>query len=217
MQDALKGFHPIEYLIFGLNGDKTVAEFTPRQCEYLAALTANLYELTSDLNNRWNGTSPYGWHLTNAGPSSIFYPTRKAAFEEITFAMIGIAEEVANGKLREPFMAQNADLEESPFAKNSIRDFYNNIVGIEMVYLGQYEANGHGMEDFVRTYNLSIDNDIKQKISAAKSALNNITDPFGTAITTQPIQVQNAIDAINALGETLESGLIPLIELHVTN
>ena len=39
--------------------------------------------------------------------------------------------------------------------------------------------------------------------------------PFGEAIHLQPIQVQNAIDAINALKNEMETNLLPLIQLHI--
>ncbi|MBK7968655.1 MAG: hypothetical protein IPK08_06775 [Bacteroidetes bacterium] len=71
------------------------------------------------------------------------------------------------------------------------------------------------MEDIVRKHNLSLDNTIKTKINNAKTALGNITVPFGEAIVSQPIQVQNAIDAINELKTVLETDLMDLVQLHV--
>ena len=81
-----------------------------------------------------------------------------------------------------------------------------------MVYLGS--NNNSGMVNFVRTFNLSLDARIKQKMNTALSALSQITDPFGKAIFTQPIQIQNAIDAINNLKTELETGLLPLVQVH---
>jgi uncharacterized iron-regulated protein len=116
----------------------------------------------------------------------------------------------------EPFQAQDPSLEESPFAKSSIADFTNNIRGIENVYLGRYgNSDGIGLEDFVRQNNLQLDGQIKQQIAAAIAALNAITVPFGEAITAQPVQVQQAMDAINTLAATLNDGLLPLVQQHV--
>ncbi len=39
--------------------------------------------------------------------------------------------------------------------------------------------------------------------------------PFGQAIIDQPVQVQQAIDAINALAATLNDELLPLVQTHV--
>lgn len=216
LDDALKGFHPVEYLLFGVNGNKTAAAFTPRELDYLNALTLNLQTLTSELGGYWDHTAQGNYFdvFVNAGSGSTIYSTKRAAFEEMVNAMIGICDEVANGKINEPFLAQDPSLEESPFAFNSITDFTNNIRGVKNVYLGMYAADGKGLEDLVRNHNLSLDGLVKQKIDAAIAALGTITVPFGQAIIQQPVQVQNSINAINDLKNTLENDLLPFVQLH---
>jgi len=216
LEDALKGFHPIEYLIFGESGTKTAAQLSARDIEYLKGLALNLKSLTSDLNDSWdpNNSGNYTTVFTTAGDGSATDPTQLSAFEEMVNAMTGICDEVANGKIGEVYTAQDAKLEESPFAKNSITDFTNNIKGVQNVYLGKYSADGKGLEDMVRAYNLQLDGDIKLKMSTAVESLNKITVPFGEAISTQKTQVQNAIDAINALKTTLEEDLLPFVQAH---
>lgn len=217
LEDALKGFHPIEYLLFGMNGDKTGAQFTAREIEYLTALANDLVTLTASLDASWDPATPsnYTHAFTSAGSGSAEYPTQRAAFEELVDAMAGICDEVANGKMHEVLLAQDPLLEESPFAKNSITDFTNNIRGVENVYLGRYAADGTGLEDLVREHDLQLDNTIKQRIAAAIATLGTITVPFGQAILEQPVQVQQAVDAINALAATLNEELLPLVQLHV--
>lgn len=215
LEESLKGFHPMEYLLFGKNGNKTVAEFDARQLAYLLALSHNLKQLCSDLHTAWSPQGEkYVDELTLTGPLKL-YPNKLSAYEEITNAMIGICDEVANGKINDVFVNLDSMGEESPFAKNSITDFTNNIKGVQMVYLGTNSTGTTGLVEFVRTFNLSLDARIKQKLNTAISALGQITDPFGKAIFTQPIQVQNAIDAINDLKTELETGLLPLVQLHV--
>ncbi len=217
LDDALKGFHPIEYLIFGNGGAKKAANFTTRQVEYLEGLALNLKKLTSELGGDWDPTSAssnYISAVSKAGAGSTEYPTQKAAFEELVNAMAGICDEVANGKLAEPYEQKDPSLEESPFASNSITDFTNNIKGVQNVYLGKYKTDGKGLEDLVKLHNLSLDNDIKAKLDAAISSLGKITDPFGTAITTQSVQIQNAMDAINELKEVLEGDLLTFVQQH---
>lgn len=216
LEDALKGFHPIEYLIFGEEGNKTAAELSDRDIEYLMGLSKNLKELTGDLNDSWLASNEGSYHhaFTKAGDGSSAYPTQLAAFVELVNAMAGICDEVANGKINEVFLAQDPTLEESPFAQNSITDFTNNIKGVQDVYLGKYTADGKGLEDIVREYNLQLDGDVKLKLSSAITALNNITDPFGEAISTQPIQVQNAVNAIRELKTILEDELLPFVQQH---
>lgn len=216
LQDALKGFHPVEYLLFGLDGDKTANEITDREMEYLIAMSENLHSLITTLPSAWNTSTngSFGHQVITAGSGSSIYPSRVEAFDEIVNAMAGICDEVANGKIGEPFLMQDPSLEESPFSGNSLIDFTNNIKGVEAVYLSRFTTDGIGLEDLVRKHNLSLDGEIKLKISNAITALNNITVPFGDALTSQPVQVQNAIDAINALGEVLENDLLNFVAVH---
>jgi predicted lipoprotein len=109
---------------------------------------------------------------------------------------------------------QDPKLEESPFAKNSIIDFTNNIKGIMDMYQGKFNEDGKGLEDLVRINNLSLDNDIKTKHGTAIAALQAITVPFGEAIITQQTQVQTAMNKINELAETLAEDLKPFVQQY---
>lgn len=169
-------------------------------------MTKNLKLLTGELAENWSPSNTSGYHtiLSKPGPTNAVYQTQRAALEEIVNAMIAICDEVANGKITEPLLQQDATQEESPFAKSSLPDFTNNIKGVENVYLGKYTSDGKGLEDLVKKYNLSLDNAIKQKHAAAIAALGNVTKPFGEAIFSQQVHVQNAINAINDLKTVLE-------------
>ncbi|MBX3253188.1 MAG: hypothetical protein KF862_03515 [Chitinophagaceae bacterium] len=211
--DALKGFHPIEYLLWGTDGKKKAADLTSREKEYLIALAQNLAKLANEVKTSWSGG--YAIALETAGNSgNTEFPSKRVAFETIVDAMAGICDEVANGKIKDPFEAQDPDLEESPFAQNSITDFTNNIKGIMDMYQGKFNQDGEGLEDLVRVHNLSLDNEIKQKHATAITSLEAITLPFGEAIINQPTQVQNAMTKINELAETLESKLKPFLQQY---
>lgn len=217
LADALKGFHPIEYLLWGQNGTKTEADFTARELEYLQALSKNVQSLTLELTTNWNtsSTSTYYTSFSSPGSGNSFYPTTLAAYEELVNGVIGICDEVANGKMSEPFTMQDPSLVESPYSKNSITDFTNNLISVQNIYLGKYITDGVGLTDFVSETNLSLDNTIKSKITNAITKLQAISDPFGQAITTQSTLVQNAIDAINDLKSTLETELLPHVQQYV--
>jgi len=171
-EDALKGFHPIEYILFGKNGDKKANAFSVNELNYLVALTQNFEELSMVVSHKWtSGDSSFKVMFTKPGVHNLVYPTKKQVYEEIVNALIGICDEVANGKIEEPFIQQNPALEESPFSGISITDFTNNIKSVENMYLGTFgSSNGKGLEDFVRLYNLSLDISIKQKIANAQSS-----------------------------------------------
>lgn len=217
LDDALKGFHPIEYLLFGQNGNKVYTDFTQREKEYLIALGLNLKTLTIKLSDSWDANIADNFvnHFKNPSVNNPIYSSNNLVYIEIVNALIGICDEVANGKINEPFVAQDPLLEESPFALNSITDFKNNMISVQNVYLGKYTVDGKGLEDLVKVYNLSLDNSIKSKISIAIESLDNITTSFGDAIINSPIQVQNVIDAINDLKSELESGLLPFVQTYI--
>ncbi|HNU48617.1 MAG TPA: imelysin family protein, partial [Bacteroidia bacterium] len=80
---------------------------------------------------------------------------------------------------------------------------------------GKYTSQGQSLESFVRANNLSLDGSIKTKISAAITALGNITVPFGQAIFTQQTQVINAQNAIRELKEVLENDLANLVSQKI--
>ena len=217
LEDALHGFHPMEYLLWGTNGNKIAQDFTSRQKEYLIALSKNIEDLTGALSANWtSGTAgSYFDSFTNAGSSTSIYSSKNAAFNELVLAMAGICEEVADGKIGEPFVSQNPNLEESPYAKNSLIDFINNIKSVKNIYDGGYLIKGVSLKNFVQQYNRSLDNVIDQKINTAIASLNAITVPFGTAIITQPVQVQQAQQAINELKDVLEDDLINLVNTKI--
>jgi putative iron-regulated protein len=152
LEESLKGFHPIEYLLFGSNGNKITSSFTTRELDYLAALSTNLNALCNQAKNAWDSslTGNYTNEFNTAGNGSSIYPTQRSAYEQIMDAMIDICNEVANGKIAEPYIQQNSSLEESPFASNSIIDFTNNIKSVQNMYLGKYTNDGKGLEDLIK-------------------------------------------------------------------
>lgn len=214
LPEDLKGFHPIEYLLWGKEGNKTAASFTAREKAYLQALTDNLVALSKQVDDAWKGG--YATLFATAGQSgNSTYPSLQSAYLEMIAGMADICEEVANAKIKDPFDAQDPTQEESPFAKNSIVDFTNNIQGILKMYQGDYSQNGAGLEDLVRTYNLSLDAELKTAHAAAIAALQAISVPFGQAISSQQSQVQTAMDKINALHTVLNGSLKSFVLQYV--
>ncbi len=215
LEESLKGFHPMEYFLFGKHAN--VSQFTSKEKDLLVALAEDVKTLCNSAKTAWDPalSGNYTAQFVNAGNGGI-YQTQRSAYEEVVDAMAGICGEVAEGKISEPFLAQDASLEESPFAKNSIIDFTNNIKSVQNIYLGKYVADGKGLEDLIKQNNLSMDSEIKIKIANALNSLNNVTMPFGDAITQQPTQVQNCITAIGALKNYLETTVKPYVQT-ITN
>lgn len=197
LEESLKGFHPIEYFLFGQNGDKTASQITARQKDLMLAMADNLKTLCAQVKTSWDNS--YTTTFTTAGANNSVYPTIRSAYEEVINAMADICDEVATGKMKDPFDNKDASLEESPFAKNSLTDFTNNIKSVQNMYLGKFAVDGKGLEDLIKANNISMDGAIKTKIAASITALGNITVPFGQAILEtggQRTQVQTAMTTI---------------------
>jgi putative iron-regulated protein len=218
---SLKGFHPIEYLIFGTTGSATAASFTvtttsptgPRKKEYLHALTANIVSIASQIKDSYvvGSSNDYATVLNNAGSNST-YPTRKSALLDLVSAMSGICEEVggsaSDGKINSVYITQDVTLQESFFSDNSWSDFTKNIAGIKNMYMATYNGNasGHSIHDLVNAKNLSLDNTIKSKLDAAINAFSNAHLPFGQSVVSERTQVQNIMTAIRDLQDVLDDG-----------
>ena len=218
LDDTLHGFHTVEYLIFGADNDKKAADITPREMEYLVSATSLLHTHIDSLANAWRASGGnFVQEFATAGKGSKTYPSETAALQELVNGMIGIVDEVGNGKISDPFSEANHELVESQFSFNSLLDFENNIRGVENVYLGRYlQKDGPGLNDLVRRNDAGLDVEIRQTLSDAINAIQAIPFPFRDAIkvgesTESRVLVSVAIDKVVALQTLLESKLLPKI------
>jgi putative iron-regulated protein len=216
---ALRGFHPIEYILWGTGGTSTAASITPREKLYMVSLAADILAITANLNASWLPTGGnYRQDVLLAGKGSTVFKTRKDAFLAIAGAITHICDEVGSGKMSDPFIAKDSTTSESPFSHNSLIDFRNNIVGAQNVYLCSYQSTaGQSLSGLVAMHNLQLDNTIRGHFASALATLNNITGTYEQAIYTQPTQVQNAITALATLQSILDSDLKTYIQQYVTD
>ena len=212
-----RGFHTIEYFVWGLNGNKAAADLTAREIEYLTAATINLQAQTQDLYYGWLTTEgDFASNFINAGVSGSIYTSQKGALEEIVEGLAIIADEVANGKIEEPLNGNNGgakpEAEESRFSNNSKLDFANNIRSIQNIYLGDFNGfNGSGISNIVAANNTTLDAEIKVAISDAITAIEAIPGTFTDAIVNNRPAVQNAQSKVADLLVKLESNLVPFV------
>jgi len=218
LEDALKGYHPIEYLLFGVGGSRDASELGARELQYLVSLSVNLDSVVSHLEEDW--TSPpvnYGLELTTAGNGSTRFPTRKDAFRTIVDAMEHICNEVANAKMEDPLVEHDSEKVESQYAHNATIDFTNNIIGLQNAYFSRYDGHsGHSLHDLVSAKNASLDNAIQSQIDISVSALQNLDPNFGLAIFTQQAQILVAQQQINLLHDNLDL-LKQFIETNISD
>lgn len=214
---SLRGFHPLEYILWGKNGNSTAASITAREKQYMISLSADIVNNTTNLNYSWlSSGSNFQNDVLNAGKGSTRFKSRQEVFLAIAGAMIDICGEVGDSKMGEPFAAYDSTITESRFSHNSIADFRNNIIGAQNVYLCTYGgASGKSLSALVAAKNISLDNQIKAQFTAAINSFNSVSTTFEQGIYTQRTQIQNCITALNTLSTTLDEQLLPFIKQYV--
>lgn len=214
-----RGFHTIEFFLWGEFGTETATDLTARELEYLVAAATNLTEKTAQLYNGWlQSSGNFAANFINAGQSTSAYTSQKGALQEIVEGLVIIADEVGNTKIETPLNGNGGsaqpEAEESRFSNNSKLDFANNIRSIQNVYLGDYNGNnGKGLTDIVILANPNLDTQIKAKISEAITAIEAIggTNTFTYAIVNDRPSVEAAQEKVLELQALLENNLLPFV------
>lgn len=225
LPQTLRGYHPIEYLIFGEGGTRTAAQLDARKLQYLVSLSADLLNNEVEpLLNSWTADPVnYSQQILTSGKGSTTYKTRQAFFLDIAGdnGMAGICNEVGeqdeDGKMYNPYITRDSSLTESPYSGTSLNDFKNNIIGLQQVYMGL--NGGKGLKDLVAAKNASLDNQMQTAIAAAVSSFDNISgsanERYEEAIFDKRAQVQQTMAQLNALQSLLENDLTNFIKQYV--
>ena len=118
-----------------------------------------------------------------------------------------ICAEVAGQKIGQAYLGQDEDYIESPYSQRSYYDFYDNISSIKYSLYGQQsdEVHAKSIMAYLQKYNSGMANELSSKLNAALKALD--TAKKGTPFVVEPHSnnAKAAMDAINALDETLNS------------
>ncbi|MCK8044413.1 iron-regulated protein A precursor [Shewanella sp. 1CM18E] len=232
--DDVQGFHTMEYLLFGdgvADNSKDISELTANERDYLMGLAEVFRDYAKTLDDAWlisyDGQSgkAYGELLKNSGADgNTFYSSEVGVVEELINGMIGIVDEVGNGKIADPFGDSLAKADtskvESQYSWNSLTDFSDNIIGVRNVYLGEFEggADKQGIIDFVNAANPELATRVKAEIDDAISKIQAIAGdndmPFRQAISDADgrVRIQTAVDSLSTLQASLESDVLPLLK-----
>jgi putative iron-regulated protein len=218
LDTSLQGFHTAEYLLFGVGAAKTAADLTARELDYLVAITTVMADVAGDLADDWTGgTVPYGDVFRTAGdPGNAAYPSRDAAAQEIIGGITGILDEVANGKIADPFDLADTTLVESQFSFNSLDDFTHNVMSAENAYLGRGPDGidtGTGIDAYVAEMDPTLDQQVKDLFDDAFTALAAVPRPFRDAILDPDAadEIEAAQEAIRAVHDVLQGDVLPLV------
>lgn len=209
--NEVRGFHLIERLAWGEDGNKTAAEFTPKEVELLQAAATDLQTNTQLLYDGWKlDGGNYGSNFINAGQSGSVYTSQELALEAIVNGMIALADEVAVTKIQGPLI-QGVIAEESRSSNNTLSDLRNNILSVQHLYTGDRDAlEGSGIDELVES-NVALDDAINQAVTEALQAIDAIPGTFSDALTANPASVENAYNKVAALHSALQMQLLPYL------
>ena len=217
-----KGFHTAEYLLFREGETRNLNDFTTREIQYLIATAKDIESTAIELHEDWaEGAEPYGDVLRNAGgDGNTVYPSLLSGIEEMINGMSIILDEVANGKIADPYDEQDVELVESQFSFNSRADFAHDIVGVLNAYKGcrvvsldDRTCEAAGLDDLVEQSDSALAERVENEINAAIDAILAISQPFRDAITDadQADEIEAAQEAINNVFNTLNGPVLALV------
>ncbi|MEZ4399760.1 MAG: imelysin family protein [Kofleriaceae bacterium] len=212
LPETQKGFHTLEYLLFGERRGRQVDELGERELAYLTATAAELADISGQLAASWTDGAPsFREVFVGAGTNST-YPSLDAAAQEILVGMSGICDEVANGKIADPYDAHDPALVESQYSWNSLADFADNLRSVEQAYLGDVPAagtTGRGLDAIVAERDPALDARFRAELAAAIAAIGAIPPPFRDAITDPAAYpaIEAAQGAIRTVQATIDGEL----------
>jgi predicted lipoprotein len=250
LETTVKGFHTIEYILFndGTGNEDTAgcgaaeagteacynnilaALANPRRIEYLHGIAVNVDTVANQTIDAWLASDGnFIEQVVSAGKGSTLYPSQSAMLEEVVQGMIGIADEVAAGKLGDPFGAGNPLTVESKFSGNSLTDFQFNIRSLRNLYCGRESigtesavsacgtSGNSGLAGVVSENDNALHQEVLAAIDAAVMAIADIPGPYYKAVeasTSDPAlaqTIQKAIDAVKNVMNLMQGDVLPLL------
>lgn len=239
LNSGLLGYHGIEYVLFREGAPRDINQLTELEYHYVCAVAKDLYQATCVLQTTWEGTKSgkrynetvsylqshntldEDGNVTGEGMSyknfgANFKQTPSADYDSPLDATIQIIEgardiisEVAGSKIGLPWTGEDASYIESPYAYNSIVDFYDNIVSCRNAlygHVGATKPNEHSLIYFcINAGNAALKaqaQTVQQKMESALSAINGMKKPF--ALFYKDTTAKAAIDALEQLDEALD-------------
>lgn len=222
LRTTQKGFHAIEYLLFGPDNTRQISDLSEQDLQYLQALANDFNQTAKALYRSWvegtDDTLPYREVLATAGMNeNSEYPTVQSGAEQMVLGILDCLDQVANVNIGEPLATQETAGLESRFSHSTLQDFENNLKSVKNAYLGEVPdagTQGRSLSDAIAQVNPELDTQIQQEIEAALKAIVAIPAPLEVTLA-QPetaARLAAAKTAILQLHSTLEQRVLPLVQ-----
>lgn len=215
MVQNTRGFHAIEYLLFGLNGQKAATDFTVRELLMLTVLTQDLKLQSGLLKTNWTAATSGNFEaqFLTAGSTSTTYKTTADAILDVIASMADITDELASSKIQQSLTGGNI-YAESRFSDYTLTDYQNNIAGVAAAYTGVYGTLtvAGSLSSYVATLNPALNLQIIAQINACVSLAQTIPGTYSQALVTSGPELVSLQTALNVLNKTLTRQLTPIIK-----
>ena len=223
----LTGFHAVEYLIFRDGKARHFADMTHNEIYFAKAAAQDLYLSSLKLVSAWGGKVSadeqtlldevefasainYGKNFKNAGNAGSTYSTVVLASKEIIAGANDIIGEVRDSKIGAPATGEDINYIESPHARNSIQDFYDNIMSVKHALYGGCTVDGTTPEA-KSLIGICLKNDktkaaaqnVMTNLENALSKISSMKKPFVLYYTDQ--SAKDAMEALDELEESLNA------------
>lgn len=219
LDKKLRGFHAMEYLMYGTDGNKSAAALDWRQRKYLLNLAKDLKNSSINIFNQWtSGSKNFSSELIYTGNGGKTYSTKQALFMAMAGNMGDLCSRIVIDNFNKPFDAFDSTAVESPFSNRSLIDITNDIESVKSVYTGRYNGSqGYGIKDLVKDKKSSLDTKISDRITAVDAALLKITTTLDSAVIYNRVDTKTAIDAVDSLRSTIQMELLPFIKENIAD
>jgi putative iron-regulated protein len=211
------GYHAVEFLLWGQDLSATGPGARPptdyaaggthpnhdRRGQYLLAASELLLSDIASVRDEWaTGADNYRATFLALPPK-----------ESVGLILTGMGAlsggELSGERMQVAFDTKSQEDEHSCFSDNTHVDHLNDEIGIENVYLGRFgNDDGPGLDELVRAKDPALDDEMKERIAAAKAAIGAIPVPFDQAILGDDtsdgrVKIKAAIDALKAQTDTI--------------
>lgn len=169
LSDTAKGFHGIEWVLFGgRTGQRSgAAQLTANDLAYLRLAADDLHRQAEGLLASWSGSQGFGARISTPAEAG-------TAVQEMLQGVIGLLQEEGDEKLGQPLKTRDPHTLESADSGNTQVDLLANVEGARQVLLST------GLLDLIRSKDADlgqqIDTQTAQAVAMAKALPHPIND-----------------------------------------
>ncbi len=211
-----KGFHALEYLLFGPNEAAQLAMFTTdlRRRALAVAYAQNLERRGKELRAAWTGEQDL---LAHPGVANETYPTVADSIDAFVNESVFLAELAADARLGKPSGTATGgvpqlDLVESRPSDNSLQDLTNTLRGIRNIYFGSRDGRpGKGIGKLIVASSPSTDRDVREALAASLAAVAAIPRPYEAALEAHAPEIDVALTQIKELKTILGTEVVGVL------